>query len=140
MVEQFLGKRLIRVAKESGLEVRVANSWNAYDYLSKQTAQRITKAMQNMRIEQKVNELLKVALLMEHGGILVSASELLLTNKLDWGFAHFEEAARAEVLLFSENEQQDNQTLTRYQDYFIAAVPKADLVSEIKILSAKLFR
>lgn len=30
--------------------------------------------MQNMQIEQKVNELLKIALLMEHGGILVSPS------------------------------------------------------------------
>ena len=107
MVEQFLGKRLIRVAKESGLEVRVANSWNAYDYLSKQTAQRITKAMQNMRIDQKVNELLKVALLMEHGGVLVSPSELLLTARLSWLFTRLEEPP-TEVFLFSEDELEGN--------------------------------
>lgn len=46
--------------------------------------------MQNMRISQKVNELLKIALLMEHGGILISVSEILLArNPIDWLYTHF---------------------------------------------------
>jgi len=74
MVEQFLGKNLIRVAKKNDFEIRVVNSWNAYDWLSAKTVQKITKTMQNMRIDQKVNELLQMGLLMENGGLMVNAS------------------------------------------------------------------
>ena len=35
--------------------------------------------MQNMKIYVKVDELYKIALLMEHGGIMVSSSQILLT-------------------------------------------------------------
>jgi len=98
---------MAKVGKESGLEVRFADSWTAYDHLSPATAQKITKAMQNMRIDQKVNELLKVALLMEHGGVLVSPSELLLTARLSWLFTRFE-GPPTEVFLFSEDEPEGN--------------------------------
>lgn len=34
--------------------------------------------MQNTKIEQSVNDLLRIALIMEHGGIMLKVSELLL--------------------------------------------------------------
>jgi len=89
MVEQFLGRNMVRAANKAGLEVRLANSWNAYNWLTPKTTQRITKTMQNMRIEQKVDELLKMGLLMDNGGLMASASELLMGDNLEWVFRYF---------------------------------------------------
>jgi len=57
--------------------------------------------MQNMRIGQKVDELLKMGLLMDNGGLMASASELLLADNLEWVFSHFNRTIPTEVLLFS---------------------------------------
>lgn len=35
MLEQVMGHYIISKAKESGWDVKIANSWTAYDYLSK---------------------------------------------------------------------------------------------------------
>lgn len=47
-----------------GYEVRWVNSWNAYDWLTEATIARISKAMQNSKVDQTVHALLKIALLM----------------------------------------------------------------------------
>ena len=39
---------------------------------------------------------------MEHGGIMVSASEVLLSGGLEWVFSYFNRTTPTEVLLFSE--------------------------------------
>ncbi len=77
MVEQMLGNAIISKARESGYEIRITNSWSAYEWLSEETEQAITSAMQNMQIEEKVNDLLRIALLMEHGGVIMKVSEVL---------------------------------------------------------------
>lgn len=87
-----MGSNLAKIAKNSSLEIRMANSWDAYDWLSAKTTKKITKTMQNIRVDQKVNELLKIALLMEHGGIMVSLSEILLAPNINWVYHHFNQS------------------------------------------------
>lgn len=72
-------------AKRLGYEVRLANSWSAYDYLSTNTTARISKAMQNSKVDQPIHPLLKLALLMENGGILINQFDLIiLGNDFEW--------------------------------------------------------
>lgn len=40
--------------------------------------------MQNSQLEAKVDELLRIALLMEHGGVLIKVSEALLYENFTW--------------------------------------------------------
>lgn len=40
--------------------------------------------MQNRVIEERVDDLLRLALLMEHGGILIKVTEVLLIDNFDW--------------------------------------------------------
>lgn len=71
MFEQLQGNFIIQKAIKSKFEIRFVNSWSAYDWLSNETSEKITKAMQNNKFEQKVDDLLKIAILMEHGGLLI---------------------------------------------------------------------
>lgn len=73
----------------SGLEVKMVHSLDAYDLLSLETRNKIKNTMQSMKINQKVNQLYKMALLMEHGGLMISSSQILLTQNLSWVFDHF---------------------------------------------------
>lgn len=79
----------MEMGKLTGLEVKMVSSLDAYDHLSEQSRIKITKTMQNMKINEKVNELYKMALLMEHGGLMISPSQILLTQNLSWVFDHF---------------------------------------------------
>ena len=73
------------LAGKFGYEVRFANSWNSYDWLSQMTTQLITRAMHNTKIDQGVNSFLKLALLMEHGGLLFSSFDFFITTyTFDW--------------------------------------------------------
>lgn len=66
---------LNHTARSSGYEVRFANSWNSYDWLSNERAERITKAMQKNQIDEGVHTLLKLGLLIEHGGVLINSTD-----------------------------------------------------------------
>jgi hypothetical protein len=92
MIEQMLGNRIAEAAGKSGYEVRKVSSWSAYRWLSEKTNQTITKTMQNMHIEESVSELLRMALLMEHGGIMLRVSQSFLVEDLNWVAEHFEGA------------------------------------------------
>ena len=61
-------------AKKQNYEVRMVNSWSAYDWLSNSTIENITKTMQNNLIDETVHNILKLALLADNGGIMA-----------DWG-------------------------------------------------------
>jgi hypothetical protein len=98
MIEQMLGNFIVQKAEESGYEVRKVNSWSAYQWLSEATKEKVTKTMQNMQIEVSVNEVLKMALLMEHGGLMFRLSEAFLVEDLKWVKWEFRET---EVLFFS---------------------------------------
>jgi len=72
------------VAEESGFEFRAVSTWSAYNYLSPEMTQRITKTMHNSKTENTVFDLLRLALLIEHGGVSLVLYETLLTENLDW--------------------------------------------------------
>lgn len=59
-------------ANKFGYSVRMVNSWNSYDYLSESTIARITKARQNCKVDEPVHNILKLALLMENGGVIIN--------------------------------------------------------------------
>lgn len=65
------GNFIIHKAKQSGYEIRFVDSWSAYDWLTKDITNKITYAMQNSKLEQSVDDLLRLALLLEHGGIMI---------------------------------------------------------------------
>jgi len=49
---------------QAGYEVRFANSWNSYDWLSAETIAKVTKTMQNSKVDERIHNLFKFALLM----------------------------------------------------------------------------
>jgi hypothetical protein len=65
--------------------VRIVNSWTAYDWLSPEVISNITKSIQKNQVDETVCSLLKLALLIEHGGIMVARNNFLLpTNDFKW--------------------------------------------------------
>jgi hypothetical protein len=64
-----------------GYEVRMVNSWTAYDWLSENMIQRITKARMNAKADEGVHNMLKLALLLEHGGVLVNQFDTVVLSK-----------------------------------------------------------
>ena len=85
----MLGNYIQKRGEESGYEVRLVNTINAYDWLSNQTADEITYAMANRKLEVGPDELLRFGLLMEHGGVLAKVDEVLLIENLGWLDQHF---------------------------------------------------
>ena len=67
-------------ATTNGYEVRIVNSWNAYDWLSEGMTKNITTTIQKTKIDETVCSLLKLALLIEHGGIMVGRMNFLLAR------------------------------------------------------------
>jgi mannosyltransferase OCH1-like enzyme len=64
--------------------VRKVNAWNAYEWLSAEISADITYTMQNVKIEESVNDLLRLALLIEHGGVFVKVDKALAIGNLNW--------------------------------------------------------
>ena len=72
-------------AHKFGYDFRFANSWNSYDWLSEETTAKISKAMQNSKVDDTVHNLLKIALLMENGGVLISQFDIFFRSEsLKW--------------------------------------------------------
>ena len=68
-----------------GYEVRIVNSWTAYDWLSEKTINRISKAMQESKVDETVHNTLKLALLMENGGIMINQFDtMILGSSFSW--------------------------------------------------------
>ena len=112
----------------SGYEVRLINSLTAYDWLSNNTVQQINYAMQNRKFEVLVEDLLRLGVLMEHGGVLLKVSETLLISDLQWLNDYFnKENKKTEVLLFAEGAGSQLQ----YQEYFFAARPQSSLFTDV---------
>ena len=79
-----MGNNMAYLAAKSKFQVRVVNSETAYDWLMQETQIKITKTMQNMKIDVSINQVLKTALLMEHGGVMIKPRESLLVDNLQW--------------------------------------------------------
>ena len=72
-------------AKKNKFEVRRVNSWTAYDWLSKATTSKITKTMELRKANATVHDLLRVALLLEHGGVMINqADTFFFENGFKW--------------------------------------------------------
>ena len=72
-------------AHSFGYEVRFANSWNSYDWLSQEITDRITKVRQNCKVDEEIHNMLKVALLLENGGVMVEANDtVILGDNFNW--------------------------------------------------------
>ena len=68
-----------------GYEVRVVDSWTAYDWLSPETIKTVTETIQNTKLDETVSNLLKLALLVEHGGVMfVTLEVMFVRNNFKW--------------------------------------------------------
>lgn len=63
MFQQVFMAHLNATVPPMGYEVRFVNSWTAYDWISQDYTERITKAMHNSKIDEGVHNMLKMALL-----------------------------------------------------------------------------
>lgn len=77
-------QNLIHFANISNYTVRIVNNHNAYDYLSHSAINSIKQIHQKSKIDLPVYELLRLALLYEHGGVAVRLPNLLFMQGLDW--------------------------------------------------------
>ena len=84
MKEQVYFYHFNETAIKNGYEVRIANSWNAYDWLSQETTAKITKTMPISKVDEPIHSVLKMALLMENGGVLVNQFDTVFLGSLDW--------------------------------------------------------
>ncbi len=67
--------------------MRVIDDLSAYDYLSEYTVKWIKETHQRSSVHIPVYELLRIALLYEHGGVSLRLPNIILTEKLDWAEA-----------------------------------------------------
>ena len=67
---------------------------------------KVTKTRQNTKLQMKVDDLLRLALLAEHGGLMVRLSEGLVIEGLHWIEEEFGfDEDNTEVLLFAERNE-----------------------------------
>ena len=69
MLEAITARHQISIAEQSGYEVRVVDIINAYQWLTPETTEMIRRAKHKTQYYIPVAELLRIALLMEHGGV-----------------------------------------------------------------------
>lgn len=87
--------------------------------------------MQSMKIEESVNDLLRLGLLLDNGGVIVRVGEVMAVEGLGWLEDYFSAVGDPnnknynEVLLFGEGRGEGE-----YQDCFLAAVKGAGLVRD----------
>ena len=75
----------------------------------------------------KVDEILRLALLVEHGGLMVRLSEALVVGELHWIEQEFAlDEVNTEVLLFAEK----NGFQPKYKDFVFAVKKGAQLINE----------
>jgi hypothetical protein len=121
-----------------GFEVRMVNSWTAYDWLSHSMIQRISKGRMNAKVDEEVHSMLKTALLLENGGVLINQLDLvLLGDNFGWLEHMFDPKndrdedyacppTTAEIfLLHDENTVYGR----RYTTDFMAATPRSKLLT-----------
>lgn len=58
-------------ANKSGFNARIINNYNAYEWLSEDLTELIRSTLHKSKFDFRVGQLLRLALLIEHGGISV---------------------------------------------------------------------
>jgi hypothetical protein len=74
----------MEAGRRSGWEVRVVDGISAYDWLSPAMCERVRLAKHKSKYILSVNELLRVALLVEHGGLSVRLPRYIFPGGLNW--------------------------------------------------------
>lgn len=64
--------------------MRIVNNLNAYDWLSNETTNFIRKIRHTSNIDISVYELLRLALLYEHGGVSIRVPNIILMDGIAW--------------------------------------------------------
>jgi hypothetical protein len=82
--EGVAAQNQIHFGKEDGFEVRVVNNLNAYDWLSEEMINFVKSTHQNSKVDLPIYELLRLALLYEHGGVSIRLPNVLLMEGLGW--------------------------------------------------------
>ena len=124
------------VAARNGFEVRVVDSWSAYDWISPEMTKRVSHVIQNTQLDETVSNLLKLALLIEHGGIMVGDLDTIFINdSLQWVEGMFGRGGRDGQLTCDPNRAeifmpsfQDSSFGIKYHENVIAALPRAALL------------
>lgn len=102
MTEGTAARHLMHVGKKSGFDVRVVDVFTAYGWLSPQMAERVRVAKHKSKYMLAVEELLRVALLVEHGGLFVRFPRYIFPGDLEWLYQILEQPQKA--LLSSQKE------------------------------------
>lgn len=97
MTDGTAARHLIHVGHKSGFDVRVVDAFSAYDWLSPQMVERVRVAKHKSKYILAVEELLRVALLVEHGGLSVRFPRYIFPGDLEWLYQILEQPQ--EVLL-----------------------------------------
>jgi hypothetical protein len=85
MVETAFGHHLEDMGRMSGFEVRLVDTLDtqsAFKWLTPATRDRVTIAMRRSRYDFDVSEVLRVALLVDHGGVILRINSAIIIEKL----------------------------------------------------------
>ena len=86
------------VAAKNNYQVRIVDSWSAYDWIGPGTSGRITHAIQNSKIDEGVSSLLKLAILIENGGIMIgNLDSISISGNFEWIENMFGKGGKGEV-------------------------------------------
>ena len=136
--ESLAAQNLMHFGKQGGFEVRVVNNLNAYDWLSEETTALVREIKHKSKVELPVFELLRLALLYEHGGIAIRLPSILLMEGLGWVEELLREGSPdgaerkalscqlpdPQIVMLHEDREDGS---LWYRDDFVAAKPKARL-------------
>lgn len=146
ILPSLAAKHLIHVGKKSGFDVRVVNAFTAYDWLTPEMTEWVRKTKHKSKYILSVTDILRIALLAEHGGlsvklhryifpedftwlynILEQPLETLISNQQKSGVEYCNNKKEAEVVLFYEKGRGGER---KYDDWVIYARKESVLVRE----------
>ena len=84
MVNQIFINYYIDLSRKMHYELRLINSWTAYNWLSDEISANITKTMQRVQIDVGADELLIMAIMIEHGGIILKNLDAIFLDDFEW--------------------------------------------------------
>ncbi len=71
-------------AESSGYEVRIVDPITSFDWIPEIKARRIADIKMKSQVSIDIMHILRLVLLMEHGGVTSFKSNFIFINKLDW--------------------------------------------------------
>ena len=128
----------IAFAEGSSYEARQVDYLTSYKWLSEPTIDAVKNARSGAKISNSVNDLLRLALLMEHGGVMVDISTTLFLSSIQEASKHFLGQPNAEVLLLSKQRDKVSNSSSFGLD-LVVAKPKSQLFTEMFAQACRVF-